>query len=157
MRKKIAKKKPSGAKGSPKVANMAPNGPQNHPKIDPKSRLFRSRSKMWFCAPLPHGIDGFRGPRRPESEENPMKNRACEQTPSKASFFSLLGLPGRPKGPKRLPEGCPKGSQRDPKMEPEWSQNRLRKRLGTPGWPNDPQGHQNDSKMTSNDIEIPRK
>ena len=120
---KIAKKKPSGAKGSPKVANTAPNGSQNHPKIGPKSRLFRVRSKTWFRAPLPHGINGFRGPRRPESEENLIKNRACKQTPSNASFFSVLGPPGRPKGQKRLPKGYPKGSQRVAQGLPKAPQN----------------------------------
>ena len=40
-----------------------------------------------------------------------MENRTREQTLSNALFFPILGPPGRPKGPRRLPEGCPKGAQ----------------------------------------------
>ena len=111
-----------GALGSffgPRMPNIGKNGNQNQIKIVSKLCFFGLRSTMWFCIPLQHGILIFMGPRHPKSEENPMKNRVREQTLSHASFLSLLGPLGRPKAPKKLPEGCPTGSQRESKMEPE--------------------------------------
>ena len=64
--------------------------------------------------------------------------------PPMRRFFRFLG----PQGSQSDRKAFPKGAQMAPKGTPRWSQNRLRKRLGTPGSPNDPQAQQNDIKMT---------
>ena len=79
---------------------------------------------MWFCAPLQHGILPFGGSRHPKSEESPMKNRVREQTPSDASFFSVLG----PRGGQRDRKGSRKGAPRHPRDTPKRSQNRCQNR-----------------------------
>ena len=75
---------------------------------------------MWFCVPLPYGIHVFRDPRPLKSEENPMKNRARDQTPCNATFFRFLGSRGGHKdrkGLQRAPRGSPEGTPKQLKIE----------------------------------------
>ena len=106
---------------------------------------------MWFCIPLQHGIVVFRDPRHPKSEENPIKNRAREQTPCNASFFRFLGPRGGHKDRKGSPKGAPRVPRRDPKtiknlvffipfsgVLPKWV-------LGRSPKPRDPKSNENDT------------
>ena len=93
----------SGPLSDPRCPTWCQMVPKTTPKIAPKSCFFLSRSKMRFCKPLSIGIDVFKNPRHSESEENPIKNRAREQTLSDASFCFASWAPGAAKGTEKVP------------------------------------------------------